>query len=122
MSMKSFVTVAEYVRNLPDEVRAEFDVAWEAIRGLVPDSEEVIRYGIPTIRLNGKNLVHFAVMRNHFGFYPTASGVAAFRSEIEGKYSYSKGAIRFPFGRKLPLPLIRKIVKFRLSEEDSKGK
>jgi uncharacterized protein YdhG (YjbR/CyaY superfamily) len=120
--MKTCKTVEEYVESLPDGVRMEFAVTWKAIRDLVPDGEEAIRYGMPTVRSGGRNLVHFAVMKGHFGFYPTPSGVAAFADEIQGKYEYSKGAIRFPFGRKLPLPLIRKIVRFRVREEKAKRK
>ncbi len=115
--MKSFKTVDEYVRSLPEETRGEFDALRRTILKLVPNGEEAIRYGMPTVRLGGRNLVHFAVMKEHFGFYPTPSGVEAFRGEIEGKYEYSKGAIRFPIGRKPPLPLVRKIVKFRIAEE-----
>ncbi|MBP9751485.1 MAG: DUF1801 domain-containing protein [Candidatus Moranbacteria bacterium] len=120
--MKACKTVEEYAKSLPEGMRAEFDAAWKTIRDLVPGGEEGIRYGMPTIRLGGKNLVHFAVMKGHFGFYPTPSGVAAFESEIAGKYEYSKGAIRFSIGKKLPLPLIRKIVKFRVGEERTKKK
>ncbi len=120
--MKTCKTVGEYMKGLPEEVRAEFDLAWQAICELVPEGEEVIRYGVPTIRLNGRNLVHLAAAKNHFGFYPTSSGVRAFESEIAGKYQYSKGAIQFPFGKKPPLGLIRKIVKFRLAEERAKKK
>ena len=120
--MKANKAVEEYVESLPEGVRAGFDAAWKAIRELVPDGEETIRYGMPTVRSGGKNLVHFAVMKGHFGFYPTPSGVAAFADDIRGKYEYSKGAIRFPIGRKLPLGLIRKIVRFRVREEKAKRK
>jgi uncharacterized protein YdhG (YjbR/CyaY superfamily) len=120
--MKAYKTVEEYMEDLSEEVRGDFVVVWRSILGLVPDGEEAIRYGMPTVRLGGKNLVHFAVMKGHFGFYPTPSGVAAFADDIRGKYEYSKGAIRFPFGRKLPFSLIRKIVRFRVREEKTKKK
>lgn len=117
--MKDCKTIVEYMAGLPEEVRADFSSLWREIRELVPEGEEAIRYGMPTIRFRGKNLVHCAVMKEHFGFYPAASGVRAFENEIAGKYGYSKGAIRFPFGKRLPMPLIRRIVRFRLSEESS---
>lgn len=120
--MKACKTVGEYTKGVPDEVRAEFVLLWQTIRALVSEGEEAIRYGVPTIRLNGRNLVHLAAAKNHFGFYPAPSGVRAFESEISGKYQYSKGAIQFPFGKRLPLPLIRRIVKFRLQEERAKKK
>jgi uncharacterized protein YdhG (YjbR/CyaY superfamily) len=120
--MKTYKTVGEYTKGVPAEVRAEFVTLWRVIRELAPGGEEVLRYGVPTIRLNGRNLVHLAAAKNHLGFYPTSSGVRAFESEIAGKYQYSKGAIQFPFGKKPPLGLIRKIVKFRLAEERARKK
>jgi len=68
----------------------------------------------PTFVLNG-NLVHFAAFNNHIGLYPTSSGIAAFKNELK-KYDTAKGAIRFPIDKRLPLPLIKKIVRFRIKE------
>lgn len=80
--MKAYKSVGEYAEGLLGETRAEFESAWQAICASVSDCEEAIRYGMPMIRFRGRNLVHLAVMKNHFGFYPTASGVHAFESEI----------------------------------------
>lgn len=87
-------------------------------RQLVPNGQEVIRYGMPTIQLNWKNFIHFASMKGHLGFYPTPSGVTAFAGELTKRgIDFSKGCIRFPYGAPLPLPLIKKIITFRLNEE-----
>ncbi len=84
---------------------------------LIPKGEEAIRYGMPTIRLCDTNLLHFATMKEHFGFYPAPSGVKAFESELKKqKISYSKGCIRFPYTKDLPITLVSKIIKFRIKE------
>jgi len=49
------------------------------------------------------------------GFYPTAGGIGAFREELAA-YAASKGAVRLPIDRSLPLDLIRRIVRFRVEE------
>jgi uncharacterized protein YdhG (YjbR/CyaY superfamily) len=60
-------------------------------------------------------------MKGHLGFYPTPSGVKAFESELNKRgISFSKGCIRFPYTKPLPIPLITKIIKFRLKEEKGK--
>lgn len=88
------------------------------VKKLIPKGSEVVKYGMPTIQLNGKNFIHFAAMKSHFGFYPTPSGVSAFEKELKGKgISFSKGCIRFPYDKPLPIQLISKIIKFRLREE-----
>jgi uncharacterized protein YdhG (YjbR/CyaY superfamily) len=84
------------------------------------EAEEKMNYGMPTLDFYG-NLVHYAAAKHHLGFYPAPSGIVAFESELEG-YVYSKGAIQFPFEKKLPKALIKKITKFRLKENNEKRK
>ncbi len=79
----------------------------------------MISYRIPTFCFNG-NLVHFAAFARHIGFYPTPSGIEAFRQELK-LYKTSKGAIQFPLDRPLPLKLISKIVRFRVKESAQKA-
>jgi uncharacterized protein YdhG (YjbR/CyaY superfamily) len=64
--------------------------------------------------LNG-NLVHFAAMKNHIGFYPTPDGITEFKKEL-AQYEQGKGSVQFPFDQPLPLKLIREIVEFRVSQ------
>ena len=120
--METYTTVRAYMKNVPVAVRAEAKRLWSLLRELVPEGEEAIRYGMPTIRVHGKNLVHFAVQKHHYGFYPAPSGVKQFEPEIAKRYRYSKGAIQFPIGEPIPTALITKIVRFRLKEERARVK
>jgi len=74
---------------------------------------------MPTFYFHG-NLVHFAAYKNHIGFYPTSSGIAAFIHELSD-YKTSKGAVQFPLNKPLPYDLITKIVKFRVAENCKKA-
>ena len=74
---------------------------------------------MPAFRLNGV-LVYFAAFKNHIGFYPTSSGVAEFKKELS-QYEVSKGTIRFPLDKPIPLDLIKKIVKYRVKENMDKS-
>jgi uncharacterized protein YdhG (YjbR/CyaY superfamily) len=69
---------------------------------------------MPTFFLKG-NLVHFAAHTNHIGFYPTPSGIQAFKKELS-VYEGAKGSVQFPMDKPMPLKLISKIVKFRVAE------
>jgi len=82
-------------------------------------ADEKMAYGIPTFTLQG-NLVHFAGYKNHIGFYPAPSGIAAFSKQLSG-YVTSKGAIQFPLDKPLPVSLITNIVKFRVNENLAKA-
>jgi uncharacterized protein YdhG (YjbR/CyaY superfamily) len=60
-------------------------------------------------------LVTFAAHKQHVGFYPTPSAMKAFADELS-KFQTGAGSIQFPLDKPLPLPLIRKITKFRVKE------
>jgi len=61
------------------------------------------------------NLVHFAAFKNHIGFYPTSSGIEAFRSELS-PYKSAKGSVQFPLNKPIPFDLVEKIETFRVKE------
>jgi uncharacterized protein YdhG (YjbR/CyaY superfamily) len=82
---------------------------------------ETIKYAIPTFTLNGGNLVHFAAFKNHIGFYPTPQGIQAFEKELSA-YKGAKGSVQFPLDQPMPLQLICKIVKYRLTQNEVKAK
>jgi uncharacterized protein YdhG (YjbR/CyaY superfamily) len=113
-------TIDEYIASFPPDVQEKLQGIRAVIRRAAPDAEEAIRYGIPTFRLNG-NLVHFAAFRNHLSFFPTSSGVEAFRKELSS-YSLSKGTIQFPLDKPVPYDLVERIVRFRVEETRKKKK
>ena len=109
------VNTDAYIKSFPKETQTLLTQLRKTIRQAAPEAEESIAYQMPTFKVNGKNLVHFAAYKNHIGFYPAPSGLKAFENEI-AKYKHSKGAVQFPLDEPLPLPLITKIVKFRVKE------
>jgi uncharacterized protein YdhG (YjbR/CyaY superfamily) len=111
---RQFKTIDEYINTFPEDVQRILTELRQTIKEVAPDAEETINYQIPTFTLNG-NLVHFAAFENHIGFYPTPSGMEAFKKELSG-YKGAKGSVQFPIHEPLPLPLIRRIVKYRVKE------
>ncbi len=108
-------SIDEYMTEFPPEVQKVLQVLRALIKASAPDATEKISYAIPTFDLNGKHLVHFAGFKNHIGFYPTASGVEAFKEELK-PYKGGKGSVQFPLGQPLPTDLISRIVEFRIEE------
>ena len=113
-STKAPETIDEYIRAFPKDVQRILSELRQTIRDVAPEAEETINYGMPTFRLNG-NLVHFAAFENHIGFYPTPTGIEAFKEELS-VYKGAKGSVQFPIDQPLPLPLIRRIVEYRVKE------
>jgi uncharacterized protein YdhG (YjbR/CyaY superfamily) len=109
-------TVDEYLATMPAATRAKLESIRQTIREAAPEATEKIAYEIPTFVFHG-NLVHFAGYEHHIGFYPASSGVREFADELES-YETSKGTIRFPLDAEVPLDLVRRIVEFRVRENE----
>jgi uncharacterized protein YdhG (YjbR/CyaY superfamily) len=113
-------TIDQYIASFPRDIQKLLKQMRTTIRKAAPKAEEAIKYAIPTFVLNG-NLVHFAAFKNHIGFYPAPSGIEEFKKELSA-YEGSKGAVKFPLDKQLPLKLITGIVKFRAAENIAKFK
>jgi len=117
--MKTAASVEEYIATAEPKARKALRDIRKTIRAAAPKAEEVISYQMPGYKQNGM-VVFFAGYKNHIGFYPTGSGIEKFKNEF-AKYKWSKGAVQFPLDKPLPAALIKKIVKFKLKENEEKA-
>jgi uncharacterized protein YdhG (YjbR/CyaY superfamily) len=117
---RKFGTIDEYIETFPPDVQKILERLRHTIRKAVPEAEEVISYQMPAFKLKG-NLVYFAALKKHIGFFPTASGVAAFKKELSD-YATSPGTVQFPLNKPIPYDLVTKIVLFRKKENLAKKK
>jgi len=106
--------IDNYISGFPKDTQKFLSQLRDAIKEAAPDAEEVISYKMPAYKLHGM-LVYFAGYANHIGFYPTPSGIDKFSKELAG-FKGAKGSVQFPLNKPLPLPLITKIVAFRVKE------
>ena len=120
MEQNKYNTVDEYFLQFPDKVQEILQELRRLIKDTAPEAEEKISYQMPTYYLHG-NLVHFAAHKNHIGFYPTPTGIEAFKDELSN-YKGAKGSVQFPIDKPMPFDLIRKIVEFRVSENKKKAR
>lgn len=116
---RNFSTIDEYISLFPEHIQKLLTNIRKTISENAPEASETISYQMPTFKLNGKNLVHFAAFKTHIGFYPIPSGIEAFKEELS-PYKKGKGSVQFPINQPIPLELIAKIVKFRVQEEQTK--
>jgi len=112
-------SVDEYLAGVPEPARSTLAKIRAAIRSAVPpEATEGISYGIPTFKYKGP-LVWFAAFSNHCSLFPTASVIEAFKSELKG-FTTSKGTIHFPTDKPLSAALVKKLVKVRVAQNESK--
>jgi uncharacterized protein YdhG (YjbR/CyaY superfamily) len=108
-----------YIKGFPKEVQQLLEQLRQTIQKAAPLASEAISYGMPAFKLNGL-LLWFAAYSKHIGFYPKASAIEKFKKELS-IYKGAKGSVQFPLAKPLPLNLITKIVKFRVTENMSKS-
>jgi uncharacterized protein YdhG (YjbR/CyaY superfamily) len=118
---KQFKTIDEYIETFPTEVQKILAKMRQTIKKAAPEADETISYQIPTFKLKGISLVHFAAFKNHIGLFPPAP--PEFRKEVSA-YEGPKGNLKFPIDKPIPLDLVKRIVKYREKEilEESKKK
>jgi uncharacterized protein YdhG (YjbR/CyaY superfamily) len=107
--------INQYIAAFPPAVRAKLRTIRGAIRKAAPQAKEAIKYRMPTFTQHG-NLVHFAAYQHHIGFYPAPRALEQFKEELSA-YEGSKGAVRFPLDKPVPVGLIGRIVKFRVQQD-----
>ena len=114
-------TIDDYLARVPEEARATLEKLRQTIRAAAPKAVEVISYQMPTFKLDGRMLVSFAAFKNHCSFFPGAAPIKAHAKDLMS-YATSKGTIRFPTSKSLPAALVRKLVKARIKENESRAK
>ncbi len=111
--------VDEYLAGVPERARSTLKQMRAAIRSAVPpEATETISYRMPAFKHKGV-LVWFAAFSKHCSLFPGSSVIEAFKNELKG-FSTSKGTIHFPTDKPLPTALIKKLVKARVAQNESK--
>ena len=106
-------TIDAYIAAFPRAVQKRLQQVKRAVVAVAPKAQPKISYRMPTFVLN-RNRIYFAAFKEHIGLYPGPAAILQFKNEL-ADFPTSKGAIQFPFDAPLPLPLIKQIVRFRLS-------
>lgn len=111
MNKRRYKTVDQYVSIFPERIQRILNRMRRAIKSAAPAVEETISYQIPTFKLRGTTIAHFAAYKEHVGFYPPAP--KAFTREV-ARYAGPKGNLKFPLDEPIPLDLVKRIVNYRI--------
>jgi uncharacterized protein YdhG (YjbR/CyaY superfamily) len=115
MEKTTYSTVDEYINSFPLDVQQSLKQLRATIRENAPGALETIAYQMPAYKFKGKPLVYFGAYQSHIGFY------AEFAHELS-QYKQGKGSVQFPMDKPMPLDLIARMVRFRMSNVSSTGK
>ena len=105
----TFTTIDDYIGSFPDDVQVILKEVRHTIRNAAPSAQETISYQMPTLRLHGRNLVHFAAWKHHVGLYPIHTADEALEQEL-APYRATKATVRFLLREPIPYDLIERLV------------
>ena len=112
--------IDDYLAKVDEPKRATLQKMRQTILDILPDAEEVISYGMPAFRLNGKVIVGFAAFKNHLAYLPHSGSVFnELRTELAG-YTSTEGSLHFPIDKPLPKALVKKLIAVRLRQVEPK--
>lgn len=114
--MAAHDTVDAYLADQPAPQRAALEDVRRRVRALVPDAVEVISYGIPTFKLDGRPVVYFAGWKAHCSLYPVPDRFLAQHTDELRGYKRTKGSLHFPPDAPLSDELLRVFVETRLED------
>ncbi|MFM7013852.1 MAG: iron chaperone [Actinomycetota bacterium] len=108
--------VDSYLAKIPEPARSNLIEVRRRILEVIPEAEQVISYGFPGFKLDGKVICGIDAFKNHCSFFPHSSLVIPeLYEELKG-YETSAGTLRFPSDKPLPKALIRKLIRVRLAK------
>jgi len=118
--MRKPTSVTHYLSWQSDEQRAALGGLRAAIRAAAPEATEGISYAMPAFLIGGRGLVCYAAFKDHYSLFPMSTAVIVQYGRELGERVTGKGTIRFEYGERLPVGLVKRIVKTRLAELEAK--
>lgn len=114
-------SVADYIAAAPPRARAMLREIRKAIHAAAPQAKEQISYGMPYYSHHGR-LAYFGAFREHVSYYVMSSPTieAKYAARLD-RYRTTRATLRFPLGSKVPVGLIRSVVKARAKENAARA-
>lgn len=119
VKIKPAASVDEYIASADPKAKKALRDIRKTIRSVATKADEVISYQIPGYKYHGM-LVFFAAWKNHISLYPAPWKAESLKKQMS-VYEGSKGTIKFPLDKPMPLALIKKMVKYRIKENEARA-
>jgi uncharacterized protein YdhG (YjbR/CyaY superfamily) len=110
--------VDKHIEKLPKNVKEIFLKIREIVKSAAPNSEELMKWGMPSYCINGRKIIVIGASKNHLGIYGVKPDT--FKDKLK-KYKYSKGCVQFQYKEPVPYDLITEIVKRQIKEIEKRN-
>ena len=105
-----------YLATLPPDVRTAVARLRALIRAAAPTAVESRSYGILGYKIEGRAFVYCGGFKQHVAMYPVTPAMRRDHADAIAPFQVSKGTLRFPLEKPLPVALIKRLLKTRFKE------
>lgn len=116
--------VDEYIAKASKPAQLMMKQIRATIRAVAPEADEKMSYGIPFYEYKFPGyrgrLAYFGAYKKHISFYAVPHNVPRALDMQMEQYKAAKATLQFPIGRKVPVILLKELVKLRKNEIDAK--
>ena len=116
--MKKASNVDEYIAAAPREIQGRLREVRAAIFAVAPAARESISYGMAYYSYKGR-LAWFGFHTAHIGLYLRPPVLEEHKRELAG-YQMTKSALHLPLDRKIPVALVKKLVKAAMRKNEAR--
>lgn len=117
----SNTSIESYFEALPESKRKALEALRQIIKQVVPSSVEVISYQIPTFKYQGY-LVAISAQKNHLSLHTMSKALMSAMANDLKDLDKTVASVHFPYDEPLPKPLIQKIIRHRMKENEERMK
>ena len=110
--------VDAYIAAAPKDAQGKLKELRAVIRKTAPTAVERISYGMPYYDYRGR-LAYFSLWKTHIGLYIPTPVIKEHKNELKA-YATTKATVRLPLNKKLPVVLIKKLVKARMKKNEAR--
>lgn len=108
--------IDKYFASLDEPKRSTLEEMRRRILDVVPKAEQVISYGVPGFKVQGKMIAGLAAFKNHLSYVPHSGSVLSQLQDEIGDYKQTKSALHFAVDQPLPQHLVRQLLLVRMRE------
>ncbi len=113
-------TVDEYILSAPKEVQGKLREVRAAIREVAPQAKESISYKMPYYEYKGR-LAWFGLQSSFIGLYLRPPVIDEHKGVLAG-YVTTKSAVHLPLDNKMPVGLVKRLVRARVKMNEAEKK
>jgi uncharacterized protein YdhG (YjbR/CyaY superfamily) len=112
--------VSAYIAAASPKARPMLRELRRIIRACAPGATERLSYKMPYYDYKGR-LVYFAAFSNHVSLFAWGRPMQLLAKEVKA-YKTSTSTLQFPLGTRIPVALVKRLVKARVKDNEARKK